>query len=200
MTVKYVGPKPIISHRAIDFDTNKEDKYVYINIALQILHALEIDDISDKKHIFNTKTERLSDKQMTEQLKKYCKNFSQRTKDMVAKITKKLDNELEHIKNNTILNDEEKEVFINNHNLMRDYQIQRAVNKDIYYCIIERLAVLVKKDHLDYIVAPMFQKFAHVFHSIQGMLEKNKTPIDTDLEIYEEHGELLVKLQVKNTQ
>jgi hypothetical protein len=81
---------------------------------------------------------------------------------------------------------------------MRDYLIQRSINKRVYYCAINALAELAKEDHIDYIIAPMFQTFIHVLHSVQGSLERQKSPIDTKLDIYRENGKLLVKLQVVN--
>jgi DedD protein len=62
----------------------------------------------------------------------------------------------------------------------------------------EVLADLVVKDHLDYIITPMFNKFAHVLHSVQGVLAKRKNPVDTAMEIYKDDGQLLVKLKVIN--
>jgi hypothetical protein len=68
----------------------------------------------------------------------------------------------------------------------------------MYYCVVDALAELLKKDHIDYVIAPMFQKFAHVLHSVQGSLKTRKFPIDTQLEIYQKDGKLLVKLKVLN--
>jgi len=44
----------------------------------------------------------------------------------------------------------------------------------------------------------MFQKFAHVLHSVQGVLLRQKFPIDTKLDMYLENGKLLAKLKVIN--
>ncbi|MDQ7061961.1 MAG: hypothetical protein Q9M43_12935 [Sulfurimonas sp.] len=81
---------------------------------------------------------------------------------------------------------------------MHDYIIQRSINKSVYYCAVNSLANELEDDKISYIVAPMFQKFAHVLHSVQGVLLQRKLPIDTKLDIYQEDGKLLVKLQVIN--
>ena len=44
MELKYVGLKPVISEHGISFKDGKEDKYVYLSFAIDILIALE-DDI-----------------------------------------------------------------------------------------------------------------------------------------------------------
>ncbi|MDQ7061959.1 MAG: hypothetical protein Q9M43_12925 [Sulfurimonas sp.] len=49
MRLKYVGPKPIISHTGIEFDNNKEDKFAYLNIVIQLLKALNHEYFEDKK-------------------------------------------------------------------------------------------------------------------------------------------------------
>ena len=79
---------------------------------------------------------------------------------------------------------------------MHDYIIQRSINKSVYYCAINALAKLLKQDHIDHIITPMYQKFVHVLHSVQGVLKQEKFPIDTKIDIYKEQGQLFVKLQV----
>ncbi len=198
MELKYVGPKPIISHTGIEFDNNKEDKYVYLNIVVQLLKALNHDYFEDKTYNYETSTKRVSSDELSYELKKHCPNI----KELMEKANHNIEDEIEHnlqrAQENDVLNAENKEILQNNINIMHDYLIQRSINKNIYYCAIEALAKLLTKDHIDHIIAPMFQKFSHVFHSLQGSLEKQKLPIDTALDIYEKDGKLLVKLQVIN--
>jgi len=49
MTLKYVGPRPHISHTGIEFDSNKEDKFVYLNFVVQLIKALSHDYFEDKR-------------------------------------------------------------------------------------------------------------------------------------------------------
>jgi len=198
MTLKYVGPKPIISHTGIEFDNNKEDKYIYINIAVQLIQALDHDYFEGKIYTYDTNNTHLSDDEIIQILKKYRPDLD----DIMDKKNHDIEDEIqEHIKRateNQILDEESKEVLKKNIEIMHDYMVQRSVNKSVYYVAIEILADLVKKDHIDYIITPMYHKFAHVLHSVQGVLEKQKTPIDTKMEIYKEDGALFVKLQVIN--
>ena len=76
MELKYVGPKPIISHTGIEFDNNKEDKYIYLNIVVQLLKALDHDYFEDKTYTYNADTSRLSNDELLQELKKYCPNLS----------------------------------------------------------------------------------------------------------------------------
>ena len=198
MNLKYVGPKPIISHTGIEFDNNKEDKYVYINIAVQLIKALDHDYFDDKTYVYNTNECRISDDDMIQNLKRYCPNLDSIIDEKNHDIEEDIEEHLERADENQILDDESKQTLKNNIEIMHDYMVQRSINKSAYYAAIAVLAKLVAKDHIDYIVTPMYNKFAHVLHSVQGVLAKQKTPIDTAMEIFKKDGQLLVKLKVIN--
>ena len=198
MELKYVGPKPIISHTGIEFDTNKEDKFVYLNIAVQLLKALDHEYIKDRVYTYETDNSRLSNHELYEELKKYCPNLDELLDKKNHDAQEEIEHNIKRAQENKVLTEDEKKTLQKNLEIMKEYIIQRSVNKSVYYCTINVLAELVKKDNIDYIIAPMFQKFAHVLHSIQGVLAKQKFPIDTKLDIYEKDGKLLVKLKVIN--
>ncbi len=197
--IKYAGPKPIISHTGIKFDTNKEDKYVYINIAIQLLKALDHEYYENKIYTYNADTHRLSDDEMMDELKNYCPDIEKMIDKEDHNVEEEIENSIHRADENTILTDTCKETLKNNINIMHDYLIQRSINKRVYYCVINALAKMVEKDNIDYIVTPMFNKFAHVLHSLQGALTHGKRrPIDTDMNIYKDDGALFVKLKVIN--
>lgn len=199
MELKYVGPKPIISHTGIEFDNNKEDKFVYLNIVVQLLKALNHDYFEDKTYIYETSTVRLPTDELFRDLKRFCPNIELLMEEKDHDIEEEIKHHLQRAEENSVLNKENREVLQNNINLMHDYLVQRSINKSIYYCAINALAELLKKDHIDHVIAPMFQKFSHVLHSVQGSLLKQEYPIDTALDIYKQDGKLVVKLQVINS-
>ncbi len=199
MELKYVGPKPIISHTGIEFDNNKEDKFAYLNIVVQLLKALSHDYFEDNTYSYNADTGRLSNDELLRELTKFCPNIDTLMKKENHNIEDEINHNLERATESETLQDDDKETLQNNINIMHDYIVQRSINKSIYYCTINALAELLKHDHISYIIAPMFQKFAHVLHSVQGVLLKDTISIDTKLEIYQKNGKLLVKLQVLNT-
>lgn len=198
MELKYVGPKPIISHTGIDFDNNKEDKFVYLNIIVQLLKSLNHEYIKDKVYTYHPDTNRLSNDELYTELKKFCPKIHDLMEVQNEIIQAEIDTNIQRAHDNQTLHDEDKLTLENNIKLMRNYIVQRSINKSIYYCAVDKLAEIVKKDNIDYIIVPMFQKFAHVLHSVQGSLKKQKIPIDTNMEIYEEDGKLLAKLKVIN--
>jgi hypothetical protein len=194
--LKYVGPKPIISHHGISFDNNKVDKFDYLNIVLQLLNALDHDYREDKTYTYDTNTKRLDFKKLTEELYKFCPDLD----DVIAKrdhlIEEYFQKELQDARENTVLSAIDKETLENNITIMHDYLVQRAINKSVYYYAVEQLANLVRKHHLEYVVVPMYEKFVHILHSLQGVLKKQKYPLDTKLDIYQEDGKLLAKLAI----
>ena len=198
MELKYVGPKPIISHTGIEFDNNKEDKFAYLNIVLQLLKALDHDYFNDKTYTYQADTHRYSNNELERELKKYCPNIE----NLINKENHNVEDEIKHnlirAKESDTLDDESKTVLKNNIKIMHDYLVQRSINKSVYYCAVDALAELLKKDHIDHIIVPMFQKYAHVLHSVQGALREQEFSIDTKLDIYQENGKLLAKLQVIN--
>jgi hypothetical protein len=92
----------------------------------------------------------------------------------------------------------EKEALVRNLEVMRNYRLQYATNETLYNCAVRALANLVKKEHVDYVIVPMFQRFAAVLHSVQDELMRQNFPVDTTMEIYEEDGKLMAKMEVKN--
>lgn len=198
MELKYVGPKPIISHTGIEFDNNKEDKYVYLNIVVQLLKSLNHKYIKNKVYTYNAESIRLSNDEVYSELKKFCPHINALIENKNHDIAQEIEHNIQRAHENEVLSEDDKTTLENNIKIMSEYLIQRSINKSVYYCAIDELAALVQKEHIDYIIVPMFQTFAHVLHSVQGSLKKQKNPIDTKIDIYQENGKLLVKLQVIN--
>ncbi|OHE03661.1 MAG: hypothetical protein A2525_03595 [Sulfurimonas sp. RIFOXYD12_FULL_36_11] len=199
MNLKYAGPKPIISHRGIEFDNNKEDKYVYLNVAVQILKSLNHEYIKDKIYTYDIKTQRLSNDELLRELRVYCSNID----ELINVQNHNVEDEIEHMvkraHENMILSEEDKSILEKNIQIMHDYLIQRSVNKRAYYCVVDALANVIKKEKIDYIVVPMFQTFLHTLHSVQGSLIKLRQPILSDLDIYKENDKLFIKLKICNS-
>jgi len=196
MTLKYVGPKPIISHTGIEFDKNKEDKFVYLNIVVQLIKALDHDYIEGKSYTYEDV--RLSDIEIKHILHEYCPDMDKLLDKTAYSIEDEIEHNIKRAHESDTLEEEDKEVLINNITIMHDYMLQRAVNKSVYYCAMTVLADIAQRDHIDHITTPMYQPFVHVLHSLQGTLLKRKAPIDTQLDVFEQDKQLFVKLKVVN--
>lgn len=198
MQIKYVGPKPIISKTGISFDSQYDDRYTYLNIAVQLLKALDHEYFEDKTYKYAVDSGRLKDSDIVDGLKEYCGNLDHAVEEGIKAEQKLIDDELKQAKENKSISELEREALIKNIRMMESYRLQYATNEKLYNCAVQRLATYVKQDHIDYVIVPMFQRFAAVLHSVQDELANQKFPIDTRMDIYEEDGKLMAKMEVKN--
>ncbi len=198
MQIKYVGPKPLISKTGISFDSQHDDRYTYLNIAVQLLQALDHHYFEDKTYQYAIDSKRLTDSEVAEGLKKYCKDLEKVVQASIKEEQAMIEDEILRVNENTTMSDIEKEALIKNINIMRSYKLQYSTNETLYNCAVRSLALKVKQEQIDYIVVPMFQRFAAVLHSVQDELAEQKFSIDSRMEIYEEDGRLLARMEVKN--
>ncbi|WP_295055922.1 hypothetical protein [Sulfuricurvum sp.] len=196
MSLKYAGPKPLISAHGVTFDLNKEDKFVYLSIVAELIQALNHEYEGGKCYTYLASNKPLDIDRILELIRQNDPLLDQEVQDRQKIVEHDIAEELEHAHSNKVLCEEEKEVLIKNIELLRNYRISRSINKTVYYSGITSLAHIIQKGHIDSIFAPMFPKFSHVFHSIQGALVKLHPPIDSNIEIYEENGHLSVRLDI----
>lgn len=199
MQIKYVGPKPLISKTGIGFDPQHDDRYTYLNIAVQLLQALDHHYFENRTYQYAVDNKRLSDNEVVQGLKKYCEDLEQVVQESINAEETVIEDEIIRTKENSTMSDIEKETLIKNINIMRNYRLQYSTNETLYNCAVRTLSLKVKQEHIDYIIVPMFQRFAAVLHSVQDELAKQKFAVDSKMEIYEEDGRLMAKMEVKNT-
>ncbi|MGB5964339.1 MAG: hypothetical protein WBF77_07685 [Sulfurimonadaceae bacterium] len=198
MQIKYVGPKPLISKTGISFDSQYDDRYTYLNITVQLLKALDHEYFEDKTYQYAVDSGRLKDSDIVDGLKEYCGDLDHAVQEAIKAEQKLIDDELKRAKENKSISEHEREALIKNIRMMESYRLQYATNEKLYSCAVQRLATYLKQDNIDYVIVPMFQRFAAVLHSVQDELSKQKFPIDTRMDIYEEDGKLMAKMEVKN--
>jgi hypothetical protein len=198
MQIKYVGPKPLIYKTGISFDSEYDDRYTYLNIAVQLLKALDHDYFENNTYQYAVDSHRLKDSDILSGLQEYCGDLETVVQESVEAEQSLIKEEIQRAKENKTLTEVEREALIKNISIMENYRLQYATNERLYNCAVERIAEHVKKDHIDYVIVPMFQRFAAVLHSVQDILARQKFPIDTKMDIYEEDGKLMAKMEVKN--
>ena len=64
---------------------------------------------------------------------------------------------------------------------MKDYKIQRAINKIYYFHIVELIADIIKSHKIRDISTPFNEHFWHILQTLQGQLSKTKDSIKTEL-------------------
>lgn len=197
MIIKYAGPRPEISQHGIQFKEGKEDKYVYLMISLQILKAIDHDHNNKKEYSYDISTKRLSDDEMTSIMKKYDPDIENHIEKEMDMYEKHLDEEIEHIQNRVNLKDIEKEAWVNNLKLMKEYRLQRGINKIYYMHSIDYIKKVILREKIKQIDTPFYEKFWHVLQTIQGHTEEGRVGMISKLDVHKNNeGQLIASLTV----
>jgi hypothetical protein len=196
VTLKYVGPKALFSVSGISFDNSKEDKFIYLSILAELIEALDHEYASDQRYVVETGNKPLDENILLDLIRKRPSNLDEQIEYWFAKTTQEIDEDIKRARENLILNAEERQVLINNLEILRPYRIQRSINKSVYYAGVKLLASIIKQSGIQYITTPMYPKFLHVLHSVQGSLRAIHPPVDSAIDIYEQQGHLVVQLKI----
>lgn len=198
MKIKYTGPRPHITQHGITFKEGKDDKYVYLTIAIQILKAINNDFSQKKSYSYDANTKRMEDEQIVSFLHTYENTLEDDVKKERIRYEQKLDEEIESVKNRLNLKEEEKVAWVNNLEIMRDYRIQRAVNKIFYMHTIKEIAKVIHREKIKEIDTPFFEKFWHVLRTIEGELMSFKNPLQSELSVIKDKEDnLTARLVIK---
>ncbi|PTB83928.1 hypothetical protein C9926_00375 [Sulfurovum lithotrophicum] len=198
LKVRYVGPRVEISHHGINYKKDKEDKYVYLMVALEILQ--DIDNDYEKQatytHFFNQRT--LEEEKVHHVLKAYEEDVEEHVNTEFAHYEEKIRHELEFVKGLPHLSDIEKEVWLKNIELMKSYRLQRAINKIYYEHCIENIKKLIIQKKIKELVTPFNKDFFHVINSLKGKLITGKPSLEaTVAEEMNKDNEMCIKLKVR---
>jgi len=197
MNIKYAGPRVTISHHGIEFKDGKEDKYLYLMIGIQILTAIDKDYGENKSYSYDLSTKRLTDDEMIEVMKKYEPNLNLEMEMESDEYSEHISDEVQRVKDNNILNSIEKQVWISNLEVMREYRIQRAINKIYYMHCIKNIKNVVKRENIKEIDAPFYEKYWHVLQTLQGVLEEGRDSVKTSLRVEsDEDKQMMAKLYI----
>jgi hypothetical protein len=196
VTVKYAGPKALFSVSGISFDNSKEDKFIYLSILIELIEALDHEYTNNQRYIVETGSKPLNENILLELIRKRPSNLDEQIEYWIVKTTEEIDDDIKRAQNNPILSQEERDVLKNNLEILRPYRMQRSINKSIYYAGVNLLASIIKQSGIQYIVTPMYPKFLHVLHSVQGTLRAMHPPVDTKIDVYENQGHLAIELKI----
>ncbi|QSZ42125.1 hypothetical protein GJV85_08370 [Sulfurimonas aquatica] len=166
MHLEYVGNKPVISVRGVDFSIGKEDKYVYIQAATHILAFLEKIE-SDTSATITTNKE-LDEQETFALLKRLRPDFEKVYDKKIDAYKKKIEDELDDVDDQQHLNDIEKDVLEKNISYMKKYRLQRATNKIIYEELVNISVEIIMKKQISEICMPYSLAFVHLAESFSS--------------------------------
>lgn len=194
MKLEYAGFRPIINEHGIFFKLGKDDKFSYFPFVFEILTALDNNYESLKEHSHQIKIEKFNSSQTINKLLMINPNIQDLIDEQISNYLIHLDEEENEIKNRINLSDIEKDIYLTNLKLMRDYRIQRATNKIFYFNCIEAIIEIIKKNKIKQVETIFNEKFWHILKSIQGRLLHYK--LTSTLKIDESNGVLKIKLSI----
>jgi len=195
--IKYVGPRVEVSNHGVTYKKSKEDKYVYLLSALEILKNID-NDVERKKLYGQHFDNKAIEDALHSILKCHENGVEENVKEEECQYEEKIKHEIETIRNLPHLTDIDKEVWINNIELVKEYKIQRAVNKRCYIHCIQDITKLIKHNNIKEITTPFNKNFFHVLNSICGALITGKPSLDAKvLEAYDKDNNMIVKLSIK---
>lgn len=196
--VQYAGPKVEISNHGIQYRDTKEDKYVYLVVALEILQGIDNDYEGKESYTHHFENKVLDE----EALHKILKSYENTLEETVDKEEKEyelmIDHEIEHIRNMTHLADMDKKVWIKNIEIMRSYRIQREINKIYYGHCIQDIVNVIKNKEIKVITTPFNKDFFHVMNSINNALSTDTYGKDTNLtKENDKYNNLVLRLSIR---
>jgi len=207
-SLEYAGPKPIYSPSGIDFQINKEDKFIYLEALCELIETLDYDYLplddtvegEDEIHKnvqigANTYTPQT----MFHLLHGYVHALNTLIDQRLDETTNMIDDDIDRARHNPHLSSQDRAVLIKNIEIMRSYQLQRSVNKCVYYAGVEALAGIVKARHIHQLTVTIEPHLLHVLHSLQGALKQLHPPVFSQIDIFEHDEHLLVELEVMDS-
>jgi len=187
MELKYVGAMPQVSAKGVGFDETKQDKYTFLNAAVELIEALSFGATENTQHLYNVRGKEYNGKEIMDILKKHCTDINavfssrdEKSKELIGEL-------ILRVHNNTTINEDERQAWLNNIALMSDYYMQHVINESAYNCALNILSDEIHDARIQKITVPMFRNYGIVFHDLLYILEHRKSPIDAKLSI--EHPE-----------
>ncbi len=193
LKLHYAGPKPLISQHGIFFKEGKEDKYIYLKIAISIL--LSIDKEGSKKYQGGD-YRNISDTEIPIILQHYEPELEKHIEQEEVRYEKHIDEMVAQI-NSYTLPEEDKNTWINNINIMRPYKIQREINKLYYIHCIKAIKEIIHQEHIKEIDIAFSLSSWHILESIAGNLEYGVKSVHTAIKVEpNKEGTLVTRLLI----
>jgi len=198
MELKYVGAMPQVSSKGVGFDQTQPDKYTFLNAAVDLLEALSFGPTETTQHLYNTGGKEYSSKELTELLKKYCKNLDDIFASREEKANALVQNLISRVNENKIINADERRAWLNNIDMMRDYYLQYVTNDSAYQCVLDTLSQEIYDAKIQEVSFPMFRNYGLVLNDLIKVLSHRKSPIDAELSVEKKDKDFVGKLTIQH--
>lgn len=195
MEIKYIGPKAVISEHGVSFRDGKDDKYVYINGAIQIFKAINHEYQKNMKYNHDIDNTLYSSNDILSTLKESIPEFEDVIHNELRGYKNYLQKQEDEVEAKQNLSKDEKVAFINNLKIMKPYREQRFLNKHVYEHVIQAITQRVVENKLHEIQTPFNERFWHILQTISGWLSSNYN-ISSTLDTLHDEDNIIIKLHV----
>ena len=186
MDLKYVGDRPKVSQHGVSFDHSQPDRYIYLYAVLELLEALSYGATGTTQHLYKTQKKDLNSQELLDGLKKYIKNIDEVMEQKEDNAHKFVEEYRDRVRKNTLITDDEREAWLKNIDIMKDYYYQYIANKTVYDAALNALADEIAVAEVEDVCIPMFRNYGIVLEDLQQALLEHKPPIDSNFEIVSE--------------
>ncbi len=195
--LQYIGPRVEVSHHGIDYKKSKEDKYVYIPSALEILKSVNNDYEKKPFHSHQFDYKSLDEESLFAVLKQHEYDLEDCTTEECKIYKQKIENKIAYIQTIPHITSIEKKVWIKNIEMMKEYKIQRAMNKIYYFHCIDNIVYLIQHKRIKQITVPFNKNFFHVLNTIKGALITGKPSLDAKvIKQHDKNNHMIAKLTI----
>jgi YesN/AraC family two-component response regulator len=195
--VEYVGPRVEISNHGITYRYAKEDKYIYLAAALEILKNIDNDYNKKPFYSHTCKNTPLKETNVDKLLKPYEETIEDCITEECKKYQQKILHEIEYVGQIPHLSNIDKEIWIKNIEIMKNYRVQRAINKMYYMHTIQDIVHVIQHKKIKEITAPFNKTFFHVLNTLKGALITGKPSFDAKVtEEYTRDNQIVLKLSI----
>lgn len=196
--VQYAGPKVEISHHGVKYNDAKDDKYVYLVVALEILQGIDNDYAGRQSYTHHFENKVLEEEILHKILSSYEDHLEERVEEEERNYELMIEHEIDHVQDMQHLTKVDKEVWIKNIELMKAYRIQREINKIYYGHCIKDILQVIKKKEIKELTTPFNKDFFHVMNTINNVLSTDIYGKNTKLtEEKDKDDNLVIKLYIK---
>jgi len=201
MELKYVGAKPTVSQRGVNFDQTKPDKYTFLSAAVELLEALTFSNTEKENvHLYYPELKDYSSQKLLELLKQHCENIEDVFAKREEKTEKLIQQQIEKVKENSHLTHDERLAWLGNIDIMHDYFLQYITNESAYDCALHALADKIHSSKIEEVTFPLGRNYGLVMADLIDILRDYKPAYDAVLTFVEKDGQTVGKLDMKRPQ
>ena len=198
--LKYVGAKPIVSGKGVSFDQSKPDRYTFLNAAVELLEALSFEPTEGKKiYLYDIEGKERSSSELIDLLKKHCANPQEAFDTCQEETNALIEKYTDRVKKNDTISADERGAWLGNITIMRDYYLQYVTNDKAYQCVLNALADMIHKSHIEEVTFPLGRNHGLVLSHLVDVLRDHKPPYDVTLSAELKDGETVGKLDMNRS-